>query len=130
MSKKKKTIGSEQNRTIHKLRTLIRVAKSIDLQSDHAVKNVKAEAGFKDLAFQNVRTYTLIPINKEIKKYLHKKVNSKIAKFKEYRNETSHLTLIRLGFLKGVFSGGVNLTPPSSYFKKNLFNINITLYNC
>ena len=25
---------------------------------------------------------------------------------------------------------GVSLTPPPSYFKKNLSNINITLYNC
>ena len=41
------------------------------------------------------------------------------------------LTLIRLGFLNVVFPGGqgVNLTHPS-YFKKNLFNFNITLYNC
>ena len=42
------------------------------------------------------------------------------------------LTLIRMGFLRAVFPGaGVNLTPlPPSYFKKNLSNINITLYNC
>ena len=44
------------------------------------------------------------------------------------------LTLIRLGFLRVDFLGGgegeeVNLTP-LSYFKKNLPNINITLYNC
>ena len=42
------------------------------------------------------------------------------------------LTLIRLGFSKVVFpggGGGVNLTAPS-YFKKNLSNFNITLYNC
>ena len=43
------------------------------------------------------------------------------------QNET--LTLIRLGFLKVVFPGGVNLTTPS-YFKKNLSNFNTTLYNC
>ena len=48
------------------------------------------------------------------------------------------LTLIRLDFLKVVFSWEVNLishptTPaplPPSYFKKNLSNINITLCNC
>ena len=44
------------------------------------------------------------------------------------------LTLIRLGILKVVFpwGGRINLTPPSppSNFKKNLSNINITLYNC
>ena len=44
------------------------------------------------------------------------------------------LTLIRLGFLRVDFLGGgegeeVDLTP-LSYFKKNLSNINITLYNC
>ena len=51
-----------------------------------------------------------------------------------------NLTLIRLDFLRVVFSGGgggggvgVNLTsplPPPSYFKMNLSNINITSYNC
>ena len=46
------------------------------------------------------------------------------------------LTLIRLGFLRLVFSeggeggGGVlSIWPPTSYFKKNWSNINITLYN-
>ena len=39
------------------------------------------------------------------------------------------LTLIKLGFLKVVFSGGSQFDPPS-YLKKNLSNINITLYNC
>ena len=34
------------------------------------------------------------------------------------------LTLIRLGFLKGFFSGG-GVTPLPSYFKKNLSIINI-----
>ena len=44
--------------------------------------------------------------------------------------EKVFLTLIRLGFLRVVFpGGGVSLTPPS-YLKKNLSNINITLYNC
>ena len=39
--------------------------------------------------------------------------------------------LKKLGFLKIVFPGGgeVNLSP-TSYFKKNLSNLNITLYNC
>ena len=45
------------------------------------------------------------------------------------------LILIRLSFFKVVFPRRVvNLTPPPSdtpsYFKKNLYNINITLYNC
>ena len=44
----------------------------------------------------------------------------------------SHVTLIRLGFLRVVFSGGgraaaVNLTP---LHISNLSNINITLYSC
>ena len=46
------------------------------------------------------------------------------------------LTLIRLTFLRVIFSGrgvgegGVSLTSPSSsYFKENLSNINVTLYN-
>ena len=33
------------------------------------------------------------------------------------------------GLFEGSFCGGVNLTLPLSYFKKNLSNINITLYN-
>ena len=42
-----------------------------------------------------------------------------------------NLTLIRLGFLRVVFSGGrESIWAPPSYFKKNLSNINITLYNC
>ena len=48
-----------------------------------------------------------------------------------------NLTLIRLGFLRVVFSvgkvGGSQFDPsppPPSYFKNNLSNINITLYNC
>ena len=45
------------------------------------------------------------------------------------------LTLIRLGFLRVVFSRGVNLTHPplllpTSYFKKSLSNFNTTLCNC
>ena len=52
-------------------------------------------------------------------------------------HRTRLLTLMRLGFLRLVFSGErvVNLTP-ASYFKNNLSNINlhakinITLYNC
>ena len=42
------------------------------------------------------------------------------------------IALIKLDFLRVVFAGvggGVNLTPPS-HFKKNLSNINITLYSC
>ena len=39
-------------------------------------------------------------------------------------DQIEFLTLIRLGFLRVVFLGGV------SYFKKNLSNINITSYNC
>ena len=38
------------------------------------------------------------------------------------------LTLIKLGFSRIIFSGGVKLTSPPSYFKKNLSNISITLY--
>ena len=48
-------------------------------------------------------------------------------------NSISQLTLMRLGFLRVVFPGGGQFDllhhPPSSYFKKNLSNINITLYN-
>ena len=41
---------------------------------------------------------------------------------------TDGLTLIRLDFLRVVFLGGGQFDP-RSYFKKNLSNINITLYN-
>ena len=45
-----------------------------------------------------------------------------------------YLTLIKLGFLKVVFSGGgggqIDPLPPTLYFQKNLSDINITLYNC
>ena len=47
------------------------MAKSIGLWCDHVIallKNVQGEAGFKGLAFQNIRVDTLIPINKEMKK--------------------------------------------------------------
>ena len=44
----------------------------------------------------------------------------------DYVEDLDSLTLIRLGFLRVVFPGG----GPPSYFKKNLCNINITLYNC
>ena len=41
-----------------------------------------------------------------------------------------HVNPNKAGFFEGSFFwGGLNLTP-SSYFKKNLSNINITLYNC
>ena len=47
-----------------------------------------------------------------------------------FMNMITNLTLIGLGFLRVLFSGGgVNLTAPS-YFEKNLSNINITLYSC
>ena len=38
------------------------------------------------------------------------------------------LTLIRLSFLRVVFPAGSQFDPPS-YFKKNLSNVSITLYN-
>ena len=47
-------------------------------------------------------------------------------------NHGTILTLIRLGFLRVVFSGGEEgggQFDTLSYFKKNLSNINITLYN-
>ena len=65
--------------------------------------------------------------------------------FHNVKNYDSHLIMQELGkfnlnainteFFEGSFfygeggCCGFNLTPPS-YFKKNLFNINITLYNC
>ena len=46
-------------------------------------------------------------------------------------NEKPTLTLIRMGFLRVVFSGGEGqFEPAPSYFKKNVSNINITLCNC
>ena len=50
-----------------------------------------------------------------------------------WANKVLVLTLIRLGFLRLVLSGEnqFDTPPPSSlYFKKNLSNINITLYKC
>ena len=38
--------------------------------------------------------------------------------------------LARLGFFRVAFSGGEVQFDPPSYFKKNLSNINVTLYNC
>ena len=43
------------------------------------------------------------------------------------------LNLDKAGLFEGTFlggRGGVNLTPPPLYFKRNLSNINIALYNC
>ena len=52
-------------------------------------------------------------------------------------NTRTTLTLIRLGFFRVVLLGGAggggsqfDLPHPPSYFKKNLSNISITLYNC
>ena len=48
----------------------------------------------------------------------------------EYEGQET-LSLIKLGFLRVVFPGeGEGQFDPPSYFKKNLSNINITLYNC
>ena len=68
------------------------MAKNIDLWCDHAIsllKNIIGEARFEDLAFQNVLIHTLIPINTEINN-LNNKVNSKIAKSKEYGSVLMH----------------------------------------
>ena len=65
-----------------------------------------------------------------MRKYKH------IFSLRKYTFSTKGLlTLInpnKAGFFEGNSAwegGGINLTPPS-YFKKNLSNISITLYNC
>ena len=55
-------------------------------------------------------------------------------KFSQYGGDGEGLllfTVVKLTFLREVFSVAGTLEPPSpSYFNKNLSNTNITLYNC
>ena len=81
--------------------------------------NEKTPACNSCLSIKNVRQFlkkNTLPI--------HRLENSCFFHFKN-----GFLTLIRLGFLMVVFSGG-SIWPPLPYFMKNVSNLNITWHNC